>query len=494
MKKAAGMIILVFAVAVGVVSKSVAETVKGAVAVSATSGDVKAKVSDGDWKNVAVNNVLPQGAVLRTGADSKVKLVLDNGNKVVVGPLSQISIISLANDYGASKNTTDLELENGSARAVVAKLSSGSSDFTIRTPTAVAGVRGTDFAVEINEDMATMVTVFDGSVEVGSIIDNVEDIKNRVMLKKDETTEVLRNMAPKVPAKIKKELLEKKKERLSRVLDPDMTEDEMAATEDRARIFAVAHVHQIPEGQREKIMEQVQAGNLTPEQVQKIAASVHHGVDKEQAGRALELASNRGIPADKIKKLAELMEEGKDPSDIAKRLDELENLRDNLPAAGNDDDIEKAKRDILANMDRQKLDQVLEQLDPNHPARRELLLIQAAMEKGISRERLEPLVNALKNGLVDEKEARMLIEAVMHGIDQKKLVTALQKLREIKADPRLRALVFKALASNVELKSLVQKLESGELTIEQIKAKIEELIKAKINATTDVDTGTDIKK
>lgn len=51
-------------------------------------------------------------------------------------------------------------------RFITGKL--GGPGFKVRTPTAVIGVRGTDFVVLVAEDGATQVAVLDGEVEIAA--------------------------------------------------------------------------------------------------------------------------------------------------------------------------------------------------------------------------------------------------------------------------------------------------------------------------------------
>lgn len=109
-----------------------------------------------------------EGETIQTAASARVKLEFVEGkNTVVLGPGTSL-VISRAGD-GASKKGTDLELTKGAVRSTVnAKYSAKGDDvFQVKTPNAVAGVRGTVFNVEFNVKTAkTKVVTVEGLVSL----------------------------------------------------------------------------------------------------------------------------------------------------------------------------------------------------------------------------------------------------------------------------------------------------------------------------------------
>lgn len=121
-------------------------------------GDVKARASAAaEWKAVKDGDSVSQGAQIKTGPASEVFAGWGAGNVLKVGPLSTITLSDLSVGAG-SKNKVDLT--QGKVFAKAGKLGKDSS-FSIKTPTAVAGVRGTGF-----ECSETTVSVVEGSVSV----------------------------------------------------------------------------------------------------------------------------------------------------------------------------------------------------------------------------------------------------------------------------------------------------------------------------------------
>lgn len=121
--------------------------------------------------------------VVLTGADSSAKVVLANA-KLTVGPLTRFEIASTVKNQASTQPSVSLlNLTYGKLRALVnrkketapsgadrkdAKGSKpGQATFQIRTATAVAGVRGTDFFVgyDANANVTEQATI-EGAVEV----------------------------------------------------------------------------------------------------------------------------------------------------------------------------------------------------------------------------------------------------------------------------------------------------------------------------------------
>lgn len=99
------------------------------------------------------------GDVINTGHLARARVALDDGSVLSVGSDSNLTVTK--HDAGAQQ--TDLDLNYGRVRAKAVKLVKPNASFQIRTPTGVAGVVGTDFALESQGD-TTRLVVFEGKV------------------------------------------------------------------------------------------------------------------------------------------------------------------------------------------------------------------------------------------------------------------------------------------------------------------------------------------
>ena len=120
---------------------------------------------------------LYKGAIVNTGSNGAVKLLMTDRTIIDLGPSSLFKM----NDYQLGKNVgdrnVDLSLDYGQVRASVnEKITSNKGKFTIRTKAATMGVRGTEFVVNSTvpsggvtanaQNSQTSVTVMHGKVEV----------------------------------------------------------------------------------------------------------------------------------------------------------------------------------------------------------------------------------------------------------------------------------------------------------------------------------------
>lgn len=102
-----------------------------------------------------------QGDQVRTGRDSGVRLLLGGSAVVDLGANTSMVVTRAGN----SSSETRLKLFTGRLWARVSSLF-GSTKFEVDSPNAVAGVRGTEFIMDVAEDGGTQVTVLQGSVAV----------------------------------------------------------------------------------------------------------------------------------------------------------------------------------------------------------------------------------------------------------------------------------------------------------------------------------------
>ncbi|OGR44120.1 MAG: hypothetical protein A2X35_13055 [Elusimicrobia bacterium GWA2_61_42] len=101
---------------------------------------------------------LGNGDELRTARASTVEILMEDGTKVKLAPVSAFKMSS------ESKDAVSLGLYFGRVRSWVKKFS---KKFEVRTPSAVCAVRGTDFMVASDEEGNSRVEVYDGSVLAG---------------------------------------------------------------------------------------------------------------------------------------------------------------------------------------------------------------------------------------------------------------------------------------------------------------------------------------
>jgi len=107
------------------------------------------------WRALALKSDVFVGEHVRTADASRVKLLMRDDSVLTLGPRSELTIDQqvVKGDGGAAADTSRLGALVGSVRAVVTdRYGSRGSSFEVKTPTAVAGVRGTGFVVLVDAD------------------------------------------------------------------------------------------------------------------------------------------------------------------------------------------------------------------------------------------------------------------------------------------------------------------------------------------------------
>ncbi len=139
-----------------VAAEGTAEIVRGAVASPAQAGAAIAK-----------------GDELRTGRPGRIRVMFQDQSVVTVSDDSRLTVDEQVFDPDRSKAQSNLGLLKGKVSSIVSAYYNWSgSKYEVKTPTAVAGVRGTEFAVVYDDSVeTTQVLGFSGEVRVHSLAD-----------------------------------------------------------------------------------------------------------------------------------------------------------------------------------------------------------------------------------------------------------------------------------------------------------------------------------
>ena len=87
---------------------------------------------------------------LRTGEASGLNVLLADGTRVLLGPNSQLSMESYAFNPETKKGNMAFNFAKGTMRMITGAITKANPDQAVlKTPSATAGIRGTDFIVEV---------------------------------------------------------------------------------------------------------------------------------------------------------------------------------------------------------------------------------------------------------------------------------------------------------------------------------------------------------
>lgn len=121
--------------------------------------------ADAPWQKVKVGTQLNEGDAVRTEDKSRLELAVPDGSKVRLGSKSSM-VLTQGRFEASGERKVTFTLWLGKVWAKVAKRLGGDSSFEVKTQNAVAGVRGTSFAVLAQMDASSVVKVYTGAVGV----------------------------------------------------------------------------------------------------------------------------------------------------------------------------------------------------------------------------------------------------------------------------------------------------------------------------------------
>jgi hypothetical protein len=175
--------------------------VKGSVKIKDPGAPAKAS-------DAKVGTRVVEGNMVVTGTDSRAKIVMSDRNVINVNPDTEVVIAKYENDGTATgKRNVELNLLKGRVRNNVEQTYDGEKNkFQVKTPTAVAGVRGTQFLTSYDQSTrTTSIVTFKGAVAFASLNAQGAVLGAPVVVSKGQTAEAAANAAPAPPKTMPKE-------------------------------------------------------------------------------------------------------------------------------------------------------------------------------------------------------------------------------------------------------------------------------------------------
>jgi hypothetical protein len=130
-------------------------------------GNVRVKPEGGSFKPLVAGDQLVGLETVLTGPKSFASFELADGSKINLGPSSKVTFGRLAKFGPTGMVSTEMNLQNGRLDARAAKQLAPAGGFKVATPVAVAGLRGTAFRLNVNEENKTLISeVLEGAVAV----------------------------------------------------------------------------------------------------------------------------------------------------------------------------------------------------------------------------------------------------------------------------------------------------------------------------------------
>lgn len=157
----------------------------------------------GKWTPAEKGMKLYEGDVVKTGTRSKVVILLDDGSQTQLTSLSNLKMQKLRR--GLRGQSTELDMKVGKNWTKVKKLDKKHDNFSISTPTAVAGVRGTYFSTEVEQTTDSTFDVFEGEV----VVSQKSNPNEKVTVLESQRSKVKKGRAPSAVTQIPADELQK---------------------------------------------------------------------------------------------------------------------------------------------------------------------------------------------------------------------------------------------------------------------------------------------
>lgn len=122
---------------------------------------------DDSWYKAEKDLPVFEKDTVNTQEKGRIEILLNDGSALILGPGTKLELTKSAYDSKMKTRSSFINMVMGKARFIVTKLTNfKSSDFRVKTKTAVAGVRGSDFVVTAKSGVTEISALAKTSLEV----------------------------------------------------------------------------------------------------------------------------------------------------------------------------------------------------------------------------------------------------------------------------------------------------------------------------------------
>ena len=140
---------------------------KGSAMVSFLKGSAEIlELGKGPWVSLKLNDSLEAGDQVRTKDGAQMEILLADNSRLRFAGNSEFKVVRMEAGGSSAPRDVNVHVTLGKAWANVAKTVGAKGNFAVSSDTAVAGVRGTVYRMNIDADRSALVRVYDGTVHV----------------------------------------------------------------------------------------------------------------------------------------------------------------------------------------------------------------------------------------------------------------------------------------------------------------------------------------
>lgn len=290
-------------------------------------GEAKVLHSDLTEEKAELGTALKSGDKIATATSGKVDIQFADGSAIRISENSNVSFDTLAiNEKGNTE--TKVALVSGKVFAKVQKARKD-DEFSVVTPTAIAGVRGTSFVVDRTNGKNATVKVMDGAVAVAPRIPALESASAEEIEKDPKLKELKASLD-------KAEVVLQKNEASEIVADDERLSSKDLSSMNKASVAEMSKVS-------EKSVKKLDSSNISKSDEQEMSTIVT--VEKSTLNKMVELSEEMNGPVDPEKAKALEVEKQKLEEQLAQKQKD-EQKKFNATLVENPKPL-KSKKDIV---------------------------------------------------------------------------------------------------------------------------------------------------
>jgi hypothetical protein len=131
------------------------------------NGEAKVKSEDAkQWKPIQVNQKINQGDQVRVGKKSKAELMTFDRDVVRLSENTELTVDKMQNNPVRKIKKKGFFMKLGRVWNKAKSLVHSKSEYTVRTPNAISGIRGTSYSVDVDQEQNTLIKTYAGAVRV----------------------------------------------------------------------------------------------------------------------------------------------------------------------------------------------------------------------------------------------------------------------------------------------------------------------------------------
>lgn len=119
------------------------------------------------WRKAKIGTILSKYDKIRTFEDSLAEISISDSSCIRLSELTTIEVSKIKKDKKGESNSFFLWMGNIWIKTI--KIIDREASIEVKTPIAVAGIRGTTFSAKVAKDTSTQVHVFEGEVKVANL-------------------------------------------------------------------------------------------------------------------------------------------------------------------------------------------------------------------------------------------------------------------------------------------------------------------------------------